>query len=179
MAFGGTFGPSGNLIPFALISNLKGEQASGYDAAGNIKFLNSAGVEYTPARVDTLIIVGQDADGNPPLAAMAAGPVAAAAADCGQLVTAAPAANQHGLPANFGPGRGNWSGPTGQLGRLRVTPEVDMTTLAAPAGQGSVMPLNAPVLGGDDVAAFVRNFFNQPISTSLTLIVECLHSVQG
>lgn len=35
-------------------------------------------------------------------------PAAAANADTGVFVTAAAAANQHGLPANFGPGRGKW-----------------------------------------------------------------------
>lgn len=41
------------------------------------------------------------------LAARAGAP-APAAADTGELTTAAPAANQHGLPLNFGKGRGNW-----------------------------------------------------------------------
>lgn len=178
MAFGGTFGPSGNLIPYKLIENIKGEPASGYDANGNIKFLTADGTEYTPERVDTLVIIGKTNDGGPPLAATAAGPTLAASADAGQLVTAAPLANQHGLPANFGPGRGNWTSPTGRLPRLRVTPEVEVTTGQAPGGTGSVMPLNAGVLGDADVSAFVRNYFNSPLD-SLILIVECIHSVQG
>ena len=43
---------------------------------------------------------------------------AAAAADSGALTSAAPLATQHGLPLNFGPGRGRWT-PT-DLMRLRV-----------------------------------------------------------
>jgi hypothetical protein len=178
MAFAGTFGPSGNLIPYKLIQNIKGESASGYDANGNIKFITADGVEYTPARVDTLIITGASDDGGPPLDATVAGPTQASSADTGQLVSAAPAVNQHGLPANFGPGRGNWNDPTGGLARLRVQPEIEITTTQAPAGQGSVMPLNAPVLGGANVSAFVRNFFGDELK-ALILIVECIHSIQG
>jgi len=185
MAFGGTMGAAGNLIPFGIIFNLKGEQAAGYDAAGRIRFTNADGVVYTPERVDTLVVnVSVDEINGPPLKAIVPGGDSIANADCGELVTSAPAANEHGLPTNFGPGRGNWnefladSGPY-SLPRVRVGYQPKIT---APqqgfGGQGSVMTTDQAPVGAADLSVRTRNFFGVDIDKVL-MVVECLHSIQG
>jgi len=148
MSFGGNFGPVGNLVPFGIIKNILGEQASGYTPDGKIKFMTPSGREYTPDRIDTLVILGFAVQGNPPLAAVVPGNPSTANADTGILVTAAPSAplSQHGLPANFGPGRGKWADVTGRFPRLRVTASAAM---AAP-----VVPLPPPPGGGPVAAMF-------------------------
>lgn len=181
MAFGGDFGPDQALLPFGIISNIKGEAATGYDADGRIKFADAAGREYTPERIDTLVIVGED-DQTPPLAALVAGVGSAANADAGLLVTAAPKANEHGLPTNFGPGRGRWStSSTGTVNRFRIELGQELTASALPEagaslGQGSVGAMTSA--DTDDVQALVRNYHGDDLDT-LKIVVECVHSVQN
>jgi|GEM_PF-2593408 len=175
MAFAGSIGPSAALIPFALIKNSQGEQAASYDAAGRIAFTRAGGQVYTPDRVDTLFIAIAT-DQTPPLGITVTGLPLGASADTGLLVTGVPAANENGLPTNFGPGRGRWDGPTGQS-RLRVTAEaiVDVTVVANAAGALAVS--TGPVSAGN-ARAGVRNYSGEVVD-SILLIVECLHSVQG
>lgn len=179
MALGGTIGPSGALIPANLIVNIKGEIGDSYDALDNIRFLSASGQLYTPDRVDTLFIqIGTDpaAPQPEPLGALLAGNANSANADSGALVTAVAAANQNGLPRNFGPGRGNWNGPTGQL-RLRATTAETLNVTVPAAGVGSVVSNAGPAPFGN-AAAVIRNFHGEALST-LLLTVECVHSVQG
>lgn len=176
MAFGGTFGPSGALLPFGIIFNILGEKGVGYDADGNIQFQRASGSVYTPARVDTLIVAGEIVQNTPPLGALQLGAANIANVDTGQLVTAAPLANEHGLPANFGPGRGNWADVTGRVTRLRIEASVQRNILALPAGQGAVEYVTD--VAGSDVSALARNTSGEVVDT-LRLVVECIHSVQG
>jgi len=191
MAFGGTMGAAGALIPFALIYNIKGEQGAGYDANGRLKFTTADGVVYTPERVDTLLIGLQSTEASNPLDAVIAGGDDITHADCGELVTSAPAANQNGLPTNFGPGRGNWNlfttaGGPFSITRVRVDYEPKITA-ALPSqappntggvGQGSVMTTDIEPIGSADVGVITRNFFGVNLD-KLVMTVECLHSIQG
>lgn len=184
MAFGGTIGASGNLIPANLLYNIKGEQGASYDADGRLAFTTADGVVYTPERVDTLVLPIGATEVAGPLKGLVAGSADPANGDTGALTTAAPVVNQNGLPTNFGPGRGKWnsigpaSGPF-SVPRLRVAYETDVV---APAqgftGQGSVMTTETKSLLGGDVESITRNFFGQDLS-NLVLIIECLHSIQG
>jgi hypothetical protein len=79
------------------------------------------------------------------LAAYADATVDGSAADTGILVTAAPAANEHGLPANFGPGRGNWQIQDAH----RISTDVLETGMAAPVAGGQVVELDIQISGGD------------------------------
>lgn len=183
MAFGGTFGPDGALFPFAIIFNIKGEQGSGYDANGRIKFTTASGREYTPERVDTLLIFGSTTEASDALGGLEPGAVDPTNGDTGEIVTAAPAADQHGLPTNFGPGRGNWASPTGGVGRFRVLVEEQVTAPADEVdgtneAQGGVTPHNDSAPGDADMLCDVRNFHITALS-QLSLRVECIHSVQG
>lgn len=176
MAFAGDFGAAAALVPFALITNILGETSPGYDADGNITFTKASGQVYTPARVDTLIIAA-GTDQTAPLGICQAGAASIANVDTGQLTTAAAGANQHGLPKNFGPGRGNWGG-TNATGhnRLRVTAIAALTVNVVADAAGSLQAL--PAQSGTDATATVRSFFGE-VTDSLQLIVECVHSVQG
>lgn len=175
MAFGGTIGPSGALIPANIIFNIKGELGHSYDADGRIRFQDASGNIYTPERVDTLFVQIAIDQAVPPLGALLVGNENPANADTGVLVTAAPAANQNGLPVNFGPGRGRWAGPTGQQ-RIRCEASETLNVVAVAAGAGSVVARSGA--GPTDALVTVRNFHGEQLS-QLTLRVSVEHSVQG
>lgn len=175
MAFAGTIGPSGALVVATQIRNIKGELGVSYDAEDRLAFQGPNGV-YTPARVDTLIITSNDGEDGAPLSALLAGSQNIANADTGALVTAAPAADQHGLPSNFGPGRGRWTAdPTGEQ-RARCSTSEQLDVVDPALGVGSVSSVAASTAG--DAIIICRNFHGEDL-TSLVLYVECVHSVQG
>lgn len=191
MTFGGTFGPGGNLIPFGLIFNLQGEAAAGYDADGRVRFTSKSGQVYTPARVDTLLIQGAATEASVLLGALVAGGDVAANADVGTLATGVPGVTEHGLPTNFGPGRGNWDEISGvgdgpgpfALPRLRLTymPKITAPVTqpgVASLGQGSVQTVDIAPVAPSNVSSETRNFHGVELD-KLLIIVECLHSVQG
>ena len=104
MAFAGTFGGAAKLVPPDLIFSAKFGVGTSYDADGNLQFTTPGATLVTPDRVDELLISGA----GDILAALINNSDDGSAADTGVLVTAAAGANQHGLPANFGLGRGKW-----------------------------------------------------------------------
>lgn len=167
-----SFGAAGNLVPFGLISNIIGEQAVGYDASGNLIFQRASGSTYTPERVDTLVINA----GDGVLGALLAGPPVAANDDVGTLTTADPTGSltNHGLAANFGPGRGNWTSE--YAFRLRGSASIFQMAVAVPAtAAGSVQSFT--VVGGGNAEILFRNFSAEDAAT-LRLVVECVHTVQ-
>ena len=178
MALGGTIGAAGSLVPATSIFNIKGEQGVSYDAAGRIAFTGPGGVAYTPSRVDTLIIqVATDQNAPQPatLNALVAGATNIANADAGALVTALVALpNQNRLPTNFGPGAGEWDGPTGQF-RIVAEATEDITVAAVATGIGSVV---ARAGATTDATVVLRNFHGEAL-TNLTIRLSVEHSVQG
>ena len=88
-------------------ATLTTDQATGLELGRNrpINRLKIGGI----TNLVTLAAVASDAD---------LAEVAGVHGSTGVLVTAAAAANQHGLPANFGAGRGQWA--AGDLARLRI-----------------------------------------------------------
>lgn len=177
MAFGGNFGAAINLVPFGIIFNAEGEVGAGYDANDNLQFQRASGSVYTPRRVDMLLIAGV-VGGSPVLGAVTLGAFAGADVDCGTLVTAAPGLNEHGLPANFGPGRGKWPSSL----RLRVHQNDTAIVVADSGGQAPTnlasVQTTLGFVGPGDVSAFIRNLHIQELDT-LFLRVECIHSIQG
>jgi len=175
MAFAGSFGAAAALIPFGIITNLLGETSPGYDANGNIMFTRASGQVYTPTRVDTLIITATT-DQTPPLGICTTGLPTIADADTGGLTTAAPGANQHGLPVNFGPGRGRWGvDPTG-FNRLRASVSSVLNVGVVADSAGSVQTVC--VLSGANCTVEARSYFGEVVDT-LVMTVECLHSTQA
>jgi hypothetical protein len=175
MAFSGTIGPSANLIPATIIRNIKGEFGASYDSAGRIAFTSASGQVYTPDRVDTLFVIIETAGNVPPLGPLVVGSTNIANADAGALVTAVPAANQHGLPTNFGPGRGRWASDTGQQ-RIRCSVFEELNVVSVANGIGSVSIISGSA--GNNATVICRNFHGEQLS-SLTLMLECVHSVQN
>lgn len=173
MAFAGDFGAAANLVPFGLIFTRRWGLAVGYDAGGNIQFQpDGAGGEIiTPQRVDGLFISGA----NDILAALVDNTDDGSAADTGVLVTAAAAANQHGLPANFGPGRGNWVDPDNAFD-LDVRPLTQRNTVAAATNTGGPVLRAIAVAGGDLTLAF-KNMSEVALANA-TLLVRMVHSIQ-
>ena len=175
MAFAGNFGASGALIPFGICFNLSAEQGAAYDPVltSQLRFERASTSTYTPTSINTLILDG----GAAALGAAVAGAASEANADCGLLVSDVPAANQNGLPANFGPGRGNWT-PADAL-RIRVSFRESCTVVAGPpvTGPGSVVVDSLGVVGGN-ISILIRNQ-NAVALTNLNVIVEYLHSIQG
>lgn len=174
MAFAGSFGAAEALIPFGMITNILGETSPGYDANGNIMFTRASGQVYTPPRVDTLIITattGQTA----PLGITTVGLPSIVDADTGRLTSAAPGANEHGLPANFGPGRGKWANVTG-ANRLRASVDAVLDVAVVADSAGSVQAVS--LLLGADCSVTARSYFGEVID-SFIMTVECIHSTQA
>lgn len=180
MAFGGNFGAAGNLVPFALFRTLDGEAGAGYDADGNLILERASGSLYTPRRIDTLLISGLATEaGGSVLAAVTVGASGDPAdADVGQLVTSVAAANQHGLPANFGLGRGRWGAGRGVNRLFCHAIDTALDVGAGPANLASVQTTLGNIGLGDDVAITIRNLHIQALDY-LLLRPEFLHSIQG
>lgn len=192
MSFAGTFGQGGVLVPFGIIQNIKGEQASGYDADGNIQFMTASGQVYTPKRIDTLIFKASNGEGQlaGPLGRLQTGVFDPLSIDCGTFSTEAPGLppdiTTHYLPANFGPGRGNWgivpSGGPFTANRITMEYAVDLDAPgteggANTQGQGSVQTSFVDGSKEGIVIIGVRSFHGATLET-LWIRLSCLHSVQ-
>ena len=178
MAFAGTFGASAAMVPFGIIENARGEVGAGYDSDSRLKFARASGSLYTPARVDTLIIRAEASGGEfstPPLDAIVAGLPSQANADTGALVSAIPIADQHGLPVNFGPGRGKWT--ERDLNRLRVfSVPLYIAPVVPGDARGHASKTTISLVAGN-IVILVRNHDGTELA-NLQLAVELTHSMQ-
>jgi hypothetical protein len=112
-------------------------------------------------------------DQGPLLLAMVAGVSLAANADVGALTTAAPGADQHGIPANFGKGRGNWLATDRDRVRAHVMlyePDAGLLTNVGMAQVSSI----AIVAG--DLVVLVRNCSLSNVNL-LKIDFEYIHSI--
>jgi hypothetical protein len=171
MAFAGDYGAAANLIPFALISSKQYGVASGYDADDNLQFTTPGGTTVTPESVQDLVISA----GNDVLAALLNNTDDGSAVDSGALVSAAAIANEHGLPANFGPGRGNWTQL--DLINLNVESREEINTVAAITNTGGPV-VRAITLAGSNVGISIKNM-SEVVLASQTLRIRLDHSIQA
>lgn len=169
MAFAGTFGAAANLIPFGIINSPIHGAGVSYDANGNLQFQTPGGTVFTPERLDDLFIVGS----GDVLAALVDNTDDGSAADSGVLVSTAPAANQHGLPANFGPGRGNWLATDVFRTIVEFISAGNTVALATNTGGPVVRGLGA----GPELAAVIKNMSVVALATT-TIRVAVRHSIQ-
>ena len=175
MAFAGSFGAAANLIPFAMLQSKLYGQASGYDANGNLRFTTPGGTVVTPERIDSLVISAITAV-SAPLGVLTNNTDDGTAVDTGVLATGVPAANQHGLPANFGLGRGRWSGLEVATS-LRVEILVAVNTVAAGTNTGGpVVRTKTPIVGGNFTVA-IKNM-SEVVLASGVILVQFEHSIQ-
>ena len=164
MAFGGGAGIPGDMIsPTAARVPYGSTGLITYDADGITAMFSAGGRVLSQSRklFHTLYItlnqdefIGQQ---NVPLSAFVDQSLDGSAVDTGVLVSAAPAANQHGLPANFGPGRDNWLFP--DLYRLQFAIDRCRVTTWAAAG-GIATPAVFTSLQGPnnrDIQIVVKN----------------------
>lgn len=172
MAFAGGFGAAAAQITAGNIELNTGEGGDSYDADGRLVVGRASGSLYTPARIDTIQVLSK---GGNPLGAIVAGGPDPANVDTGELVSAVPGANQHGLPANFGPGRGKWT--ERDLNRIRVWARPSYTKAVNNDTAGMMTETGAILVGGD-VVIRVRNHDSVAVGPCV-LIVELTHSVQG
>lgn len=177
MAFAGDFGAAGNLIPFALCYSPVYGQATGYDANGNLQFTTPGGTVVTPARIDHLqITAGQNI-----LAALVDNTDDGSAADTGVFVAAAAAANQHGLPVNFGPGRGNWGdgNPANDRARLRAFIDSAINTVAAVTNAGGPhVRVNGDTIAGGLTSIVIKNMSEVALASAV-IDLQVQHSIQA
>lgn len=82
-------------------------------------------------------------------------------ADSGRFTSAEPAANEHGLPANFGPGRGNWL--EGDAERILVDLRFPHDQAQGGAGETPLIDVTVTVANGD-VQIDVHNHGGQDIT---------------
>jgi hypothetical protein len=140
MAFGGNAGAAAGLLAVGTYIPNPGSDGAAYDG-DEMEYTEGGAHAYGAPdllRNVTLLI-------TTPLAAYADATIDGSAADTGVLTTAAAAADQHGLPSNFGPGRGNWT--LQDIARLSV--DVRTTEAAPAASQPTVAVLSLTVSSGD------------------------------
>lgn len=169
MAFGTCIGAANALVQAASIQSPAGQyadQVNGAAAAAG-PFWQATEVEAR-GQLMGLIILG-DGGGTDLLAVRVGAAFDETAADTGLFVTAEPGADQHGLPANFGPGRGNWS--EGDVARLNVqVPD------PANAAVGAATTLYAVTwqarLVGDDVEIYIHNNGDAVVGANASVLLQ-------
>jgi hypothetical protein len=185
MAFAGNFGAAASMLPTdsGIVQSNKGENLVNYvTAAPQVDFggfATSANSYRVPAKVCTLILSG-DRDGEVPLlGAMEAGPASGVNADTGLLVTAPPGADEHGLPANFGPGRGKWTAR--DVNRVRVSFAQDRSVSEDPSADEMLGACWASVALTDDGTNIVITVRNRMLAEleKTKIVVEYVHSIQS
>lgn len=95
----------------------------------------------------------------------------------GVLVSAAPGANQHGIPANFGPGRGLWT--PGRLSRLRyhvICTGTRSFEAAAPLHSWPQVQVVLLTQAGGNITMVFKNF-GALQATTINIWLQYLHSV--
>lgn len=180
MAFGGNSGGGNSQLAVACMGNPLAASVA-YDANNNLELRNAAGsrigggsLDNGPGgRIHYLYILILEAQATPALAAWQGPEVDGSTNDCGILTTAALAANLTSLPANFGPGRGNWT--ASDWLRTNVTIVEQTYADVSPADAIGVVPHDYGLSGGDLQIVF-KNYSQQALS-NFALILEYKHSI--
>ncbi len=172
MTFGGTFGAGGNPIPINLMVALVGDLSSNPDGA-SVDLTLFGNTQVIPApTINNLTIFAFSAPTPLLEPFIAAG--TPADLDHGSLTTAVPGATEHGLPANFGPGRGNWN--FNNLLRLRARIAFFRSNAAADTDIGQTVVQGAGITGVGDLLIEFRNIsLAQPLEMIIEL--EYRHSI--
>lgn len=173
MAFAGDIGANA-LIPFGSLFSRQYGLGVSYDADDNLQFATPGGDVITPARIDELLILGNNGE----LAALVDNTNDGSVADCGVLVTAAftPAADESGLPANFGLGRGGWLTDEDLL-RVACTLRSVENTVGAVTDTGGPVVRAIRSAGVNDLEIVIKNMSEVALETC-TIELTMLHSIQ-
>lgn len=175
MAFAGSMGAAQAMTPIARLSTPDGATLT-YDTDG-FTILKQPFNTVTPIlypQINNLrwtLITGQ----GPNLLVMVAGASVAANADVGALVTGVPSFNEHGIPSNFGPGRGNWV--AADLERVRAHVLLYEPDAGNPAFIGMAQVSSLSIGGlGSDLVVFIRNCSLSNVN-GLIVELEYRHSI--
>jgi len=169
MAFGTCIGAAAGLVQAASITHPAGQyadQVNGAAAAAG-PFWQATEVEGR-GQLMGIIITG-DGVGTDLLAVRAGAAFDITAADTGALVTDEAAANQHGLPANFGPGRGHWT--EADVARLNVQVP-DPANVAVGAATTLYAVTWQARLVGNDVEVFIHNNGDAVVGPNASILVQ-------
>lgn len=154
MAFAGSMGAPAAMIPAIVIAGRGPTLQAVYSSGNKIGFpsADGAGV-YRP--INELVILPSTGP-NAVLLAFIGQSIDGSTGDAGVLTTAVPTGNRHGIPTNFGPGRGAWLGE--DLYRLRVSVErVQLAAYAAGDGHPFVVGIQLVGAAPSDVLIFFKN----------------------
>ena len=187
MAFGSCIGAGGALVQAVSISppGVYADQINGAPLAAG-PFWRKAEVEERSV-LNELTIAG-DLVGAVLLAARIAVPnYNGTPADAGFLVTAAAgtdiavvnpsgagttllAANQHGLPANFGPGRGNWV--AGDLDKLMIRFDRPSAIAQGAAGETQLPQVDSVQIVAGDVVICIHDRGEQDLTNVAAIVLH-------
>jgi hypothetical protein len=147
MSFAGNFGAAGAMVPAGNMYSRQYGVSVSYDADDNLQFTTLGGTVVTPERVNDLFVVG----GGGILLPLIDNDDSGAGADTGVLLTSSPlATNFHGLPANFGPGRGNWTENDRRSMDIEIVEAINTVAAITNVG-GPVVRTRAVTLGDFNV----------------------------
>lgn len=171
MSFGGLFGAPGAVVAVGATRTAIPESAAVVldVPSGVIQANNAQGQKLYGGPTQRF---GELAFVDATLAPYANDTIDGSAADTGVLVSGVPGSADHGIPANFGPGRGNWT--VADFARLRVLVQPRLAAIPADV----VPPVVMPILVGGNIFIIVKNMSAQ---TALTLDIwlKYSHSIEG
>lgn len=173
MAFAGTMGAAAAMTPIGVLSAPGGALTYAADAVSLLKTPVGSSTPILRPQLDNLRFTMEN-DQGPVLDVMAVGGPSIANADTGGLATSAPGANEHGIPANFGPGRGNWT--QDDVERLRVTVQTWRSDGGLATDIGALQPTRV-TLGAGDVLIEIRNM-SLRAADGIVLELEYRHSIE-
>jgi len=170
MAFGAAAGPAEAPIQSSAIISTPGASQSVYDDDDNLEFQTPDG-SHVKGGADQLSKVVYSFPAA--LLAYVDATQDGSAADTGILTSANSAADQHGLPANFGPGRGNWT----KGDNYRISVEL-VNQYGDPVAGGAVEVVSTEVDGVDpgDIRMILKNLSEADVSF-LDIRVQYEHSL--
>jgi len=172
-------GAGGQMVPIEVLSAPGGAPGGTLAyAPDGLRLTKTATGTVTPILVKRLanltLFASSGGAGDELLGPLVAGSPATANADTGAIVTGVPTATQHGIPTNFGPGRGNWT--QDDLLRTRVYIQRVLSSPSVALGPGTVS-IAGRNLVGNDLVIQIRNNSATPL-LALVLDIEWRHSIQ-
>ena len=177
MSFGGNAGPAGGMLAAAAMFTPDGLVS--YDTDARSAVLTTSQNQRLAGQFGRFSIlrpiVSFVEDLPNPLTQYIDGTIDGSASDTGVLVTAAPTKYQHGIPVNFGPGRGNWGTPE-NYGALKVLLTDCVLDSYGPPSSGRDWPLvMVDLVGATDVQIVVKSM-NDARFVRISMWLEWQHT---
>ncbi len=177
MAFAGTMGAGALMTPIGVLSAPGGALTYAADGISLLKTDSGTATPILRPSIANLIFTMADGPGDPVLTEMVAGAPDEANDDTGMLSTAdvvgGGEANKHGIPANWGAGRGNWDADS--VARINVQIRAHSTNRAGVGDVGGSQVASIALVGSD-VEIAIRNTSLEEVE-DLTVLLEYRHSM--